>query len=534
MAKNIQRIDLKTVNDEPVFRIGLFEGQDFIDFRVEGKFNVENENGEVLIKNVESDLKWRIKIKESRPGKEHYFLILYEALDEKKVLEKLESAREYDPNVQIRTIGGDIYLNGKKLTNNTKYLLVSGDYTSEIEAKRDAMRFQPRFSARVEKETLKQARGELEVFDAEYEYSAETDNVVRIVPHDYKTKVHLYNIRSFDEILGKELHRDHFYNGTIEFRFDNKGSLMAISELPLETYLKRVVYSEIGTGLPLEFSKSLAIVTRSEAMARVGHKHLGDPYDMCNWGHCLRYYGDDFQDDNIEKAVEETRGQVISTGERITDTYFNLICGGHTEDALGVWEIDAEPVFYGKYDYKETPEEFKDLRDESTVEKWIQARPDAWCNLRGREVPQALEKYKKYFRWEVNYSRRELEEIIRKKTGEDIGILFDIIPIHRGSSGRLKEVELMGSLKNYRLIGELNIREVLAYDYLESSCFIVEKEMDDTGTPISFTFVGAGQGHGVGMCKTGGAVMALEGYKMEDILAHYFENYQLRSIYNEK
>jgi len=43
MAKNIQRIDLKTVNDEPVFRIGLFEGQDFIDFRIEGKFNVENE-----------------------------------------------------------------------------------------------------------------------------------------------------------------------------------------------------------------------------------------------------------------------------------------------------------------------------------------------------------------------------------------------------------------------------------------------------------------------------------------------------------
>jgi len=247
MAKNIQRIDLKTVNDEPVFRIGLFEGQDFIDFRIEGKFNVENENGEVLIKNVESDLKWRIKIKESRPGKEHYFLILYEALDEKKILEKLELAREYDPNVQIRTIGGDIYLNGKKLTNNTKYLLVSGDYASEIDAKRDAMRFQPRFSARVEKETLKQARGELEVFDAEYEYSAETDNVVRIVPHDYKTKVHLYNIRSFDEILGKELHRDHFYNGTIEFRIDNKGSLMAISELPLETYLKRVVYSEIGT-----------------------------------------------------------------------------------------------------------------------------------------------------------------------------------------------------------------------------------------------------------------------------------------------
>ncbi|MCB0312612.1 MAG: amidase, partial [Calditrichaeota bacterium] len=70
------------------------------------------------------------------------------------------------------------------------------------------------------------------------------------------------------------------------------------------------------------------------------------------------------------------------------------------------------------------------------------------------------------------------------------------------------------------------------HEYLPSSCFLVERELDDTGTPISFTFVGAGQGHGVGMCKTGAAVMALEGHKYKEILEHYFNNKtKLKSIY---
>ena len=77
----------------------------------------------------------------------------------------------------------------------------------------------------------------------------------------------------------------------------------------------------------------------------------------------------------------------------------------------------------------------------------------------------------------------------------------------------------------------MNIRESLSHDYLESSCFLIEKELDDIGTPISFSLVGAGQGHGVGMCKTGAAVMALEGYKWREILKHYFENCDIKSIY---
>ena len=341
-------------------------------------------------------------------------------------------------------------------------------------------------------------------------------------------------MRSYDNILQKEHFDDRVYNGSLEFRIDNQGKLMVISELPLESYLRRVVYSEIGKDLPVEFSKSLAIVCRSEVLARIKHKHLGDPYDMCDWGHCLRYYGNDFEDPYIDQAVEETCGQVIFSNGNICDAYFNLICGGHTEDVSGVWEIDESPQFHGKYDWKDTPKEFKNLSKEEVVRKWILSRPDAWCNLKGGDIPHSLEKYKKYFRWEAYYSRQELENLIYKNTGEDIGILFDIVPLRRGKSGRLKEIELIGSLKNYKLRGELNIRETLAQDYLESSCFIIEKELDEIGTPISFTLVGAGQGHGVGMCKTGAAIMASHGQNRKKILQHYFENCKISAVYHCK
>ncbi|MCB9089692.1 MAG: hypothetical protein H6628_15440 [Calditrichae bacterium] len=231
--------------------------------------------------------------------------------------------------------------------------------------------------------------------------------------------------------------------------------------------------------------------------------------------------------------MEQTRGEVFYDNGNILDTPFHLICGGHTEDSSGIGEDNGrEVIFAGKYDWPTVPDDFTTLQDEKMVRKWIHSRPNTWSNLKGLKLPASLERVKKYFRWEVNYSRRELEDLVRRKTGEDIGILFEIIPIARGKSGRLKEVELIGSLKNYRIRGQLNIREALAHEYLPSSCFLVERELDDTGTPISFTFVGAGQGHGVGMCKTGAAVMALEGHKYKAILEHYFNNKtKLKSIY---
>lgn len=534
MENSVTKIQLNLQNDQPIFRIGVFESQEYVDFKVDGKFTVTDGNGNTQIKNVSSDLKWRVKIKESQPGKDSYFLVLYESSDKEAVEAKMEIALKFNPEVSMDTLGGDIFIGDRKVNNNSKYILRVGSFPSEMAARKAFKRFQPDFIPRVEKEMVKAPNGQLEIFDAEYDQSAEVNNVVRIIPASPETRIKVYGIRSFNDILQKENFSDLVYDGTMEFRFDTRGLLQGISEVQLEAYLRRVIYSEIGTKLPLEFAKSLAIVCRSEAMARINHRRLGDPYDYSWTGQTLRYFGEDFNDENIDKAVELTRGEVIVADKLVRDTPFHLISGGHTEDDFDRDEDQGKHHLRGKYNWHTVPKGFKSLKDEAAAVKWIHSRPETWCNLKGRDLPPSLERVKKYFRWEVNYSRRELEEIIRKKTGEDIGILFEIIPHVRGVSGRLTEIELIGSLKNYRIRGELNIRQALAHEYLASSCFTVERDLDETGTPISFTLVGAGQGHGVGMCKTGAAVMAMEKNKCKDILKHYFEDCTIASIYKIK
>lgn len=531
MDSDIRDFHLKEMNNEPSLRISIFDSQEYLDFKSMGKFNIQDDEGNDLLKSINSNLKWRIKIKESRPGKEKYFLVLFESFDEELVEEKLEIAKKIDENVSIRTIGGNIFFQNRKINNNKKFNLCVGDYPTEIEARKEFKRFQPEFIPYIQKETKKLPQGQLEVFDAEYEKSSEAANSIRIIPENLNTKIKIFSVKSFDNVLQKYHYTDQVFNGIIEFRIDNGGNLMAISEIPLETYLKRVIYTEVGTDLPLDFLKSFAIVCRNEAMARINHSQLGDPYDFVNTAPSLKYYGEDFDNKDIDEAVESTRGQILLTKDHIRDTPFHLICGGHTEDSEGFWENDANPLFTGKYDMNKKSKKLGELKDDKSIRNWIESRPDVYCNLKGREIPDALEKYKNFFRWEVSYGRHELEDIIRKRTGEDVGTLFDIFPISRGKSGRLNEVELIGSLKNYRINGQFNIRLALSHDILPSSCFMLENELDDSGTPIMFNFIGAGQGHGIGLCKTGAAIMALEGYKCEEILNHYFQDSDLKSIY---
>ena len=209
---------------------------------------------------IKSDMKWRVKIKESKNGSEKYRLILYETFDAKRIENKLKIARKFDPDAKIEVLGGNIFLNEKKINNNTKYVIIAGDYGTDLEARKEFKKFKSEFNPTVIKDTVCDPKGILEFFDAEYENAGETKNYFKIVPDNVQTKTRLYNLRSYDNILQKEHFDDRVYNGSLEFRIDNQGKLMVISELPLESYLRRVVYSEIGKDLPVEFSKSLAIV----------------------------------------------------------------------------------------------------------------------------------------------------------------------------------------------------------------------------------------------------------------------------------
>ena len=115
----------------------------------------------------------------------------------------------------------------------------------------------------------------------------------------------------------------------------------------------------------------------------------------------------------------------------------------------------------------------------------------------------------------------------------DYGHIINLVPVARGTSGRLWQLKIVGTQLT-RIIGkELEIRRTLSPTHLYSSAFVVDKtDYRPDGLPGRFILTGAGWGHGVGLCQIGAAVMATQGYGYRDILRHYYAEATIESIYH--
>jgi len=389
------------------------------------------------------------------------------------------------------------------------------------------------FAPRIVRQIIRPATGTFELLSEDFSQSRTIEEGFRIVPKGKKTLMTLFDVR---EGTGFHWERevDRTYPGIIEIRVDHVGLLMALVELPLELYLKGVVPAEMPASYPMEALKTQAVAARSVLLSKIGMKHPNDPFDLCAHVHCQAYSGCTHHNDITSQAVDDTRGQVLMMNSRVAEAVYSASCGGHTEDKLNVWNPPGAPHLKGHWDAPsgvKIPDSL-DLSLEKDVETWVSIHPDVWCNTAAHKgLPEILIRAEESFRWEVTYSRRELEEIIRRKSGEDIGNLLNIIPLARGNSGRLMEIEIQGTLRNLRVQRELNIRNILSPKYLRSACFTIEVEEGKEGQPINFILKGAGWGHGVGMCQVGAGVMAAEGKKYHEILNHYYPGTRVEKVY---
>ena len=102
---------------------------------------------------------------------------------------------------------------------------------------------------------------------------------------------------------------------------------------------------------------------------------------------------------------------------------------------------------------------------------------------------------------------------------------------NRNFTGRVNEIEILGSKKNIILKGNKDISKVFSENYIYSTCFLVETEFGDDGTPVEFTFHGTGYGNGAGMCLVGAAAMANKGKNFKSIIDHYYNDVQIKKIY---
>ena len=352
--------------------------------------------------------------------------------------------------------------------------------------------------------------------------------------------------------------------GKLRFVVDGD-KLWAINELPVERYLASVISSEMSATSSLELLKAHAVISRSWLLVQMrrrkaielGIQTASAPvkvsdeegvvwydsdahtlFDVCADDHCQRYQGiTKATSPHVEEAIKATRGQLLMNGKEICDARFSKCCGGVSEEYEYCWDNTHKPYLLSVVDNAPLgTAPAIDLTDEKTAQKWILSSPKAFCNTKDAAVlGQVLNNYDQetqdFYRWTVDFEQSELAELIRRKSGLDFGEIIDLQPLERGKSGRITRLKIVGT-KFTRIIGkELEIRRTLSESHLYSSAFVVERSEVVNNVPQHFRLVGAGWGHGVGLCQIGAAVMGEKGYLYTEILHHYYQNAAIEAQY---
>ena len=342
----------------------------------------------------------------------------------------------------------------------------------------------------------------------------------------------------------------------------NNGKLCVINDLPVEQYLKSVISSEMSATSSLELLKAHAVISRSWLLVqminrdRAQHNDLTicgteddqervrwydrddhTLFDVCADDHCQRYQGvTRANNPHVLEAIEATRGKVLWCDGEICDARFSKSCGGVTEEFQYCWDNTPKRYLVALADDASSPKPLPDLRNEEQARQWILSDAPAFCNTHDKQVlSQVLNGYDQethdFYRWQVDYTQEQLRELIARKSGIDFGDILDLVPLERGTSGRICRLKIVGNKRTYIIGKELEIRRILSESHLYSSAFIVERSQITDDIPQHFCLKGAGWGHGVGLCQIGAAVMGSQGYSYTEILAHYFPHTQLHLLY---
>ncbi len=314
---------------------------------------------------------------------------------------------------------------------------------------------------------------------------------------------------------------DRFYEGDIFIYTGDSGNPEVVVKLPLEEYLKGVVPYEIGGDSPLEALRAQAVAARSEAvMALKSEMYSGDHYDLTSDVECQVFSGNHKRTEASDRAVDATRGLILTEGSKPINAYYASNCGGHSELIRNVWPERPQPETY-KVGLVDTEHRFeRNLNEEEKARKWILSGPDVYCNPnRGIALPAWSQKN---FRWEREYSVDSISAMV--SAGKNYGHLIDIKALERGVSGRIYRARFVFESDSLEVRGELAIRQRW-HPPLRSACFIIDKN-DST-----FTIHGAGWGHGVGMCQSGAVSQAINGADYKEILKHYYPKTALLKLY---
>ncbi|MFT3707623.1 MAG: SpoIID/LytB domain-containing protein [Archangium sp.] len=320
--------------------------------------------------------------------------------------------------------------------------------------------------------------------------------------------------------VGYDFHNfeDRAYRGAVLMTADRTGKIAVINQVDLEDLLKGLVPSEIFAKAHVEALKAQAVTARGEVLAKIGLKHLADPYVLCTEQHCAVYKGVSGEAPTTNAAVEATRGEAsFDATDRLVDSVYSAVCGGHTENNDIVWGGVPNPSLRGRPDVM--PGKPLPPAPGDNLNKFLTTEAAHACKV------SSFAQLTKY-RWEKRFTAKEVDD---KLASFGVGRVMAMNVTERGVSGRARLLQISGEEGATTLRGELTIRKT--FGMLNSAMFELKVERDPKGKPATWVFTGGGWGHGVGMCQTGAIGRAEAGQTYKQILDHYFNGAQVARIY---
>ena len=270
-------------------------------------------------------------------------------------------------------------------------------------------------------------------------------------------------------------------SGLVQLVRRGKGFLV-INRVDLEEYVKGVVPAEVSSTWHQEMLKAQAVAARTYALYQ---KMLSSTreYDVAATVQDQVYRGKQGIDGGILRAVEETRGLVVTYQNAPIYAAFSSTAAGLTEDAMNVWSKE--------YPY-----------------------------LKGVECPFDLAS--PYYQWKSSFKIDTLEESLRQQ-GFSVGTITTITPLSFSRGGRVATLRVVHSGGELVLRGE-ELRKAVGYTIIPSTQFAIEFIGQD------LVLSGFGAGHAVGMCQWGAKELAELGYSFSTILQYYYPGTELQSL----
>jgi stage II sporulation protein D len=458
-----------------------------------------------------------VKLLEGTPGVGATWVELEQLrFDDKAGVQRAREAwGEKGVQIRVATVGQAYGIAGHVVDTRRYAILADGDAT-EASARAQAEQIEKKFGIRTQlhrelshrphgRIALTDAHGgELAVGDSALELRADKGIAVEQVEFGMGYSFHGFEQRT--------------YPGRLFATVDAQGTLALVAALPMERLVKGVVPSEIFAKAHIEALKAQAVTARGEVLAKIGARHLGDPYLLCAEQHCQVYKGTAAEERVPDAAVDATRGQALfAANGALVDSVYSAVCGGFTEDNDAVWGGPADPNLRGRPDF---PPQARGMAPfwngvgAALVGRFVQMNPvQTYCSMSGLAKPDKV-------RWRRSFTQSEMDEAC---AALGVGSVQALAVEGRGVSGRARALRIHGEKSVARVYGELAIRRL--FHNLNSGMFVVEKEGQ------LWTFVGGGWGHGSGMCQTGAIGRAEKGATYRGILGWYYSGAKSQRIY---